>query len=171
MIFYSKFSYGAGVIWWNILVNTAPPILSSSPCNWSPSLVGLAYVPVLLGTILAFYLCCNLEDRFLLWMARRNRGNPQPEHRLWMNVVPIYLVPTSLLLRGVGSAHSIHWFGCMVALFFPGIGIIFPAADQFHTASTRTKIWQLKHWQGGFDVTYHEFWVQLYFQSVAGGYG
>ena len=27
------------------------------------------------------------------------------------------LVPTSLLLWGVGAAHEIHWFGLMVAMF------------------------------------------------------
>ncbi|KAF7193487.1 putative MFS-type transporter, partial [Pseudocercospora fuligena] len=125
VVFYSGFSYGAGIIWWNILVNTASAILSPPPYSWSPSIVGLSFVPVLLGTILAFFLCGILGDRFILWMARRNHGISEPEHRLWINVIPIIFVPSSLLLWGVGSSQHVHWFGLMVALFCLGIGIVF----------------------------------------------
>lgn len=125
VVFYCGFSYGGSIIWFNVLINTASPILSSPPYNFSTALVGLSYLAVLIGTILAFFLCGPLGDIFSLRMARSNGGISEPEHRLWLNVVPLVLIPSSLILWGVGSAQGIHWFGCIVALFFLGVGLTF----------------------------------------------
>lgn len=125
VVFFSGFSYGAGIIWFNVLINTISPYLTAAPYNFSTSLAGLSYLSVLLGTIVAFPLCGLLGDRFCLWLARRNNGISEPEHRLWLNLIPLVLVPFCLILWGVGSEHGIHWFGCIVALFFFGIAITF----------------------------------------------
>ncbi|KIW91773.1 uncharacterized protein Z519_07743 [Cladophialophora bantiana CBS 173.52] len=125
VILYAGFSYGAGVIWFNVIINTVSPYLTAPPYNFSTSLAGLSYLSVLLGTILAFPLCGSFGDKFCLWMARRNGGVAEPEHRLWLNLAPLVLVPFSLILWGVGSEHGIHWFGCIVALFLLGISITF----------------------------------------------
>lgn len=41
----------------------------------------------------------------------------EPEQRLWPFAACVVLVPSALILWGVGAAHSIHWFGLLVAMF------------------------------------------------------
>ena len=55
-------------------------------------------------------------DRFVLVLARRNRGIAEPEHRLWLFAISTIVVPSSLILWGVGAAHHVHWFGLVVAM-------------------------------------------------------
>lgn len=40
----------------------------------------------------------------------------EAEQRLWPFALCLLLVPGSLLLWGVGAAHSIHWLGLLVAM-------------------------------------------------------
>lgn len=40
----------------------------------------------------------------------------EAEHRLWPFAACVVLVPSSLILWGVGAAHEIHWFGLIVAM-------------------------------------------------------
>ena len=52
IIFYSGFSYGSSLVWFNVLNGTASLILSGEPYNFSSSIVGLCYVSPLIGIIL-----------------------------------------------------------------------------------------------------------------------
>ena len=52
VIFYSGFSYGSNLIWFNVLNGTASLILSEKPYGFSPSIVGLCYFSPLIGVIL-----------------------------------------------------------------------------------------------------------------------
>ena len=52
----------------------------------------------------------------MLRITRRNGGIVESEHRLWLFTVSAILIPFSLLLWGVGAAHSIYWFGLVFAL-------------------------------------------------------
>jgi serine/threonine kinase 16 len=40
----------------------------------------------------------------------------EAEHRLYPFSLCLILVPSSLILWGVGAAHGIHWFGLLVAM-------------------------------------------------------
>ena len=52
IIFYSGFSYGSSLVWFNVLNGTASLILSAEPYNFSSSIVGLCYLSPLIGIIL-----------------------------------------------------------------------------------------------------------------------
>lgn len=49
-------------------------------------------------------------------MARRNKGIAEPEHRLWLFALSTLVLPSSLILWGVGAAHEVHWFGLVFAM-------------------------------------------------------
>jgi hypothetical protein len=121
VIFYSGFCYGLVIVWWNVLINTVSPMLSAAPYNFSAKSVGLAYFAVWLGTFIGWHGIGVVDDKFLLWMARRNGGISEPENRQWLSAVNLVLFPAFLLLWGVGAAHGIHWFGLMVGLCISGI--------------------------------------------------
>ncbi|KAK4502375.1 hypothetical protein PRZ48_005800 [Zasmidium cellare] len=116
VVAYAGFSYGANLIWFNVLNATASLIFSSPPYSFSPSMVGLTYLSPLLAVILSTIYTGWLGDKCLLHMARRNNGIHEPEHRLWLFLPTIILLPFGLILWGVGAAHGIHWFGCVFAM-------------------------------------------------------
>ncbi|KAK8041591.1 hypothetical protein PG994_014598 [Apiospora phragmitis] len=111
VVFYSGFSYGTYVIYFNILNATASIILGGPPYSFSPSMVGLTYVSPIIGTIAASVFTGLFSDRFVIRLARKNNGISEPEHRLWIFAISALVVPFSFILWGVGAAHQIHWFG------------------------------------------------------------
>jgi hypothetical protein len=58
----------------------------------------------------------RFSDWLTIWLARRNKGIMEAEHRLWPFAVCLVGIPASLILWGVGAAHSIHWFGLVIAM-------------------------------------------------------
>ncbi|KAL8660849.1 MAG: hypothetical protein Q9202_006132 [Teloschistes flavicans] len=127
VIFYSGFSYGSNLVWFNVLNGTASLILSAKPYAFSSSMVGLSYISPLLGATLSMLYTGPLGDRFILYTARKNKGIMEPEHRLWLFTLSLILLPGGLLLWGVGAAHRVHWFGLVIAMgtlgFTSGLGL------------------------------------------------
>jgi hypothetical protein len=63
-------------------------------------------------------------DKYLIWMAERNGGVSEPEHRQWLNAINLLLLPVSLLLWGLGAYYKIHWFGLIFAMGLTGLFIL-----------------------------------------------
>lgn len=49
-------------------------------------------------------------------MARRNNGFMEAEHRLWLFLPSLILIPFGCILWGVGAYHHVHWFGLVFAM-------------------------------------------------------
>lgn len=116
IIFYSGFSYGSYVIWFNVLNATASVILSAPPYNFPGSMVGLSYLSCTIGVIIGAVVSGRLSDWLTVKLARRNDGIMEAEFRLWPFACCLVLVPCALILWGVGAAHGIHWFGLIFAM-------------------------------------------------------
>lgn len=52
VVFYSGFSYGTYLIWFNILNATSSIVLGGAPYNFEPSIVGLSYLACVVGVVL-----------------------------------------------------------------------------------------------------------------------
>lgn len=120
VVFYSGFSYGSYLIWFNILNATASIILGGPPYHFSAAIVGLCYLACILGVTVASVFTGVFSDWFVLRLARRGGtggGIFEPEQRLWLFAVPTVLLPCGAILWGVGAAHGVHWFGLLVAMF------------------------------------------------------
>lgn len=116
VIFYAGFCYGSNLIWFNVLNGTASLILGGEPYGFSASMVGLSYLSPLIGVVAGSFYTGPIGDRIVLWMARRNGGILEAEHRLWLFAPSLLFIPFGLILWGVGAANSIHWFGCVFAM-------------------------------------------------------
>ena len=79
-------------------------------------MVGLSYLSPLLGVFIGSAYTGRLGDWLVVWMARKNKGIMEPEHRLWMFSVSIILIPGSLMLWGIGADHGIFWFALICAM-------------------------------------------------------
>lgn len=113
---YCGFAYGSTLIWFNVLNATSSLVLSSPPYNFSTSIVGLSYVAPLLGTVIGFLFTGRFSDFLVLRLAKRNGGVMEPEQRLWIFAASTVLIPTALLVWGVGSVHGVHWIGLLFAM-------------------------------------------------------
>lgn len=116
LIFWCGFMYGAGLIFFNVLNDSAALILGGPPYNFGPSSVGLAHIGPIIGVFFANLYTGPMGDRFALWLARRRGGILEAEFRLWLFVPNLLLVPFGLILWGVGAAHGVHWFGEVFAM-------------------------------------------------------
>lgn len=116
VIFYAGFSYGSGLIWFNITNATASVILSGPPYNFSSSMVGLSYLSCCIGVVVGSLISGRMSDWLTIKLARRNNGFMEAEHRLWPFVICVVLIPCASILWGVGASYSIHWIGLVVAM-------------------------------------------------------
>lgn len=116
VIFYAGFSYGSYLIWFNVLNATASIILSGEPYNFNSSMVGLSYLSCCFGVIVGSFTSGRLSDWLTIKLARRNNGIMEAEHRLWPFISCVVIVPSALVLWGVGAQHQVHWFGLSFAM-------------------------------------------------------
>ena len=124
IVFWSGFLYGINLAWYNVLNGTISPILSAPPYNWPAALVGCVYAGPIVGAGLACIWCGPLADRFALYLARRNGGVREPEHRLWPLLVSGIVCAAGLVLWGVGADRQVHWFGLVVGLAMMTFGCV-----------------------------------------------
>lgn len=108
--------YGVNLSLYQVLNATASPILSAPPYNWSSGLVGTVYVGPIIGAALGSLWSGKIADAFTLYLARRNGGVREAEHRLWPLVISSVLSAAGLILWGVGAAHNVHWVGLVFGL-------------------------------------------------------
>jgi MFS family permease len=121
---WSGFLYGINLSWYNILNGTASPVLSSEPYNWSAGLVGTAYVAPIIGAALAAAWSGIIADKFAIYLARRNKGVREPEHRLWPLAVSGVISTAGLIAWGVGASYGVHWVGLEFGLGMLAFGCI-----------------------------------------------
>lgn len=79
-------------------------------------MVGTSYVACCIGVVIGFLISGRLSDWLTVKLARRNNGIMEAEHRLWPFAVCLVLVPTGLILWGVGASQEVHWFGLIFAM-------------------------------------------------------
>ncbi|KAI3560790.1 major facilitator superfamily domain-containing protein [Fusarium oxysporum f. sp. albedinis] len=116
VVCFAGFSYGSYLIWFNVTNATASIILSGSGYNFKPSMVGLSYLSCCFGTGVGSLVSGRMSDWLTIKLARRNNGVMEAEHRLWPLMICVVLVPTSLILWGVGAQQGVHWFFLILAM-------------------------------------------------------
>ncbi|KAK4682680.1 hypothetical protein QC764_0021690 [Podospora pseudoanserina] len=119
IVLWAGFIYGINLCWYQVLNGTASPVLANAPYNWSSGLVGTIYTGPIVGAAIGCYWAGSIADKFTLWLARRNNGVREPEHRLWPLLVTAVLGAIGLIMWGVGAQHHAHW-----AVLAVGLGIL-----------------------------------------------
>ncbi|BCS18244.1 uncharacterized protein APUU_11072S [Aspergillus puulaauensis] len=119
VIWFSGILIGSILAWFNVLNATTAENFGSEPYNFTTNQTGLTYLANVIGSTIGCFLAGSLSDAVAEFLARRNNGIKEPEHRLWLGVIPLLLHPAGFFLYGIGAAHKLHW----VALVF-GIGFI-----------------------------------------------
>lgn len=107
---------GSILSWFNVVNGTVALILGEPPYNFSADMLGVVYVSCVIGVSVGCFLSGHLSDWIARYMARRNNGVREPEHRLWLAVIPMVIHPVGCILYGVGAAHHVHWVGVVFGL-------------------------------------------------------
>ncbi|RYP06119.1 hypothetical protein DL764_003341 [Monosporascus ibericus] len=116
--------YGTNLAWYNVLSATISPFLGAPPYNFSPKMIGVAYLsPFLFGAIGAVW-SGRISDLIMIRLVRRNCGIREPEQRLWALSISGLLCSVGLVLWGVGASKGIHFMGLSFGFGFVALGII-----------------------------------------------
>ena len=118
-IVWAGFLYGTNLSWYAVCNGTMSLILSGSPYNFSPSMVGVAYVSPFIGSVVGALWAGWIGDKIALFLARRNGGIREPEHRLWILTVSGLVGGGGFLLWGIGAANNMHFMVLII-----GIGMV-----------------------------------------------
>ncbi|KAH8901076.1 MFS general substrate transporter [Thozetella sp. PMI_491] len=83
--------------------------------GWQEKDVGLINVGSIVGAFLALAYCVFVGDRFVLWMAKRNRGVHRPEHRLVVLAIPCLVGFAMILMYGFTAESGSSAWGPVMA--------------------------------------------------------
>lgn len=116
---WAGFLYGINLSWYNVNNATMALVLGSAPYGFSSSMVGVAFLSPFVGAVVGALWAGTVGDKVALYLARRNGGVREPEHRLWVLLVSGLLGAAGFILWGVGADHDIHYMGLII-----GVGLV-----------------------------------------------
>ncbi|KAF2436447.1 MFS general substrate transporter [Tothia fuscella] len=102
---------------WNTFVLQAPPY------SWKPSINGLINIPGLLGNLAGSFTGGWMVDKYSDWRARKSHGVFQPETRLFMLIIPGFIVPVGCILFGYGVERTLNWTLLFFGYAFVALGL------------------------------------------------
>jgi MFS family permease len=102
---YTAFTYGSVLAWFAIMTSVQAVYLLEPPYNFTAIGIGLMNLPPFIGAVIGFFLGGWLNDKSILWFAKRNGGIYEPEMRLWMVLPAAIVLPVGILMFGIGLAH------------------------------------------------------------------
>lgn len=80
--------------------------------GWEPESVGLISIGGMMGSVVVVLYCTFIGDKFVLFLARRNRGVHKPEHDL---IPPGIVGFTMLILYGWTAKGAPSWWAPYMA--------------------------------------------------------
>ncbi|KAL4963617.1 major facilitator superfamily domain-containing protein [Aspergillus stella-maris] len=118
VIWFAGILVGSILSWFNVLNTTTAEIFIGEPYNFTTNQTGLTYIASLIGSTCGCFLGGKVSDIVSERLARRNHGVKEPEHRLWVALLPLLLHPAGFFLYGIGAAQQIHWLGLVFGIGF-----------------------------------------------------
>jgi hypothetical protein len=97
-VIYSFLTFSAVLGWGICVLNVGASIFQVPPYNMSPGIQSLINIPAIIGVGLGTYCGGALTDKFAEWMSRRNNGVYEPENRLVMMILPLFICPAGVLM-------------------------------------------------------------------------
>lgn len=95
-------TYGSLLAWFAVTTSVQATYLFGPPYNFSAAGIGLMNVAPFIRTIFGIGVGGYLNDKSIIWLARRNGGIYEPEMRLWMSIPMAFVTPAGILMFGLG---------------------------------------------------------------------
>lgn len=121
---WAGFLYGINLSWYTVVNATMSLILSGAPYNFSSAMVGLSFLSVFIGAVIGALWAGIMGDKIALYLARRNGGIREPEHRLWVLLASAIIGAVGFILWGVGAANGLHFMGLIIGVAMVEIAVV-----------------------------------------------
>lgn len=121
-VVYAGLQWGAQDAWLTFYLTVQDDNWTEPPYNYGDAADAIMNVPTLIGAIIGCIYGGYFSDVFVHWMAKRNRGVSEAEHRLWLMYAPAIISPIGLIVFGIGTNDAWSWPAPYVALGFIGFG-------------------------------------------------
>lgn len=121
-VLYSGLQWGAQDAWLTFYMTTQDEEWSEAPWHYGDAGVAIMNIPTLIGALIGCMYGGLLSDKFALWMAKRNGGVKEPEHRLWFMFLIVICSPLGMLLFGIGTGEKWSWPAPYIGLGLIGVG-------------------------------------------------
>lgn len=102
------------------LMFTTFPRVFTGHYGFSNSDVGLVYLGIGVGFLIALGFTGILSDRLVVRLTKRNGGVAKPEYRLPIMFVGAILAPIGLFLYGWSAQQRLHWIVPIIGSAFLG---------------------------------------------------
>ncbi|KXT05014.1 hypothetical protein AC578_10332 [Pseudocercospora eumusae] len=114
-IVYAGLMYGGNALVWSGVLNATSGTVYTTTYGFSTTAIAAAYSGGVAGAIIGAYYSGKTGRILLLRLARRRNGISEAEDTLWLFLASMLLVPSSILLYGLGVTYRIHWFALVFA--------------------------------------------------------
>ncbi|KAK5467613.1 Major facilitator superfamily transporter [Exophiala xenobiotica] len=121
-VWYSGLQWGAQDAWLTFYLTVMEDTWYGPPWNYSDAADGNMNIPCLIGAVIGCFYGGWCSDKFVIWMAKRNGGIFEAEHRLWLLFPTACIFPVGLWIFGIGTAYGWSWPAPYVGLGFIGFG-------------------------------------------------
>lgn len=107
-VFWCSIAYGMQICWLSLITVSEAEFFMAPPYNFSSDSLGLLDLAMVIGAITGgTYAACS--DMFQLYLTRKNDGIFEPEFRLLMLPIPIFLNAVGIFMYGLGPYYGVHW--------------------------------------------------------------
>ncbi|KAI8650814.1 MFS domain-containing protein [Fusarium keratoplasticum] len=106
---YTAATFGTLLAWFAILVSTQSTYLFLPPYNFTAVGVGLMNLAPFVGALPGVFFGGYLNDKSIVWLAKRNNGIYEPEMRLWIALPMAIITPAGILTFGLGLNSGASW--------------------------------------------------------------
>jgi len=113
-VLFSFLAYGLTTSWLVVVGSVLAQLFTAPPYNFSISGVGLVSVAALIGSIIGAFTTGPLADFVVKFMSRRNKGIYEPEFRLVIIVVTLFLGGMSFFGFGWSLQVQDPWIGPVI---------------------------------------------------------
>ncbi|KAJ3493982.1 hypothetical protein NLG97_g4378 [Lecanicillium saksenae] len=108
-VLFSGLQWGAQIAFLTFYLSVEDVQYFAPPWNYSDKAVAIMGVPSLIGLLVGIIYASVFADYFVVWMARKNNGILEAEHRLWLILPASVIGSLGLLLFGIGSQRGWAW--------------------------------------------------------------
>jgi MFS family permease len=121
-VLFAGLQWGAQDAWLTFYLTLEEDNWYGPPWNYTDAQDAVMNVPCIIGSFIGCIYGGYFSDLFVQWMAKRNGGVAEAEHRLWLMFPAAIISPLGLILFGVGTNNGWSWPVPYVGLGFIGFG-------------------------------------------------
>jgi MFS family permease len=121
-VLFAGLQWGAQDAWLTFYLTLEEDNWFGPPWNYTDAQDAVMNVPCIIGSFIGCIYGGYFSDLFVRWMAKRNGGVAEAEHRLWLMLPAAIISPAGLILFGVGTNNGWSWPAPYVGLGFIGFG-------------------------------------------------